>query len=250
MPDLPYKGKWSAENDALAVEAGFESWQAWGEAIEADVGYVICGGRTSKGSPCQQPAGRGVPDKDEGRCKFHGGAAPRGALAANFQGKGQSRYLIHLPDEVKDAFRAYVEDPEMFSLQQEIALTRTSIEALLAQWPRDVASVQEISDMAERGLEAIDSRDPVKLAAALKELREGLEPVAMAMAIDDKVEKKIDTLRKLVDSNLKREKVEFDQVSAARLGMWTMTMQQLLLDVIEDEDTRQLVLQRMQPWIG
>ena len=59
---------------------------------QADV-RGICGARTRKGTPCRRPAGWGTDHPGVGRCKYHGGATPRGADSPHYRHGLRCRYL-------------------------------------------------------------------------------------------------------------------------------------------------------------
>lgn len=249
MALLPTSGKWSAVNQELAVKSGKESWEQWVGEVEKEVGFTICGA-LRKGLPCARKEGWGVRGKTSGRCKYHGGSSPIADNHPQWKTGARSRYMNKLSGETAAAFSEYVRDPNILGLQHEIALVRTNIEGLLSEWPTDVASASELKALADVSIRAINERDIPAIGESLKRLSEELEPFAKAPALSRAIDRKIDLVRKLVDTNLKRERTEFEQVSAARLGLWTAFMQNLILEFVPSPEDRELVVLKINSWLG
>lgn len=71
-------------------------------------------------------------------CRAHGGATPRGIASPHLQ---HGRWSKDLPTQLARRYEAAVEDPDLLSLRDEIALVDTQISVLLAI--SDVASAPE-----------------------------------------------------------------------------------------------------------
>jgi len=82
-----------------------------------------CGAKTRSGNPCKLP-GTGA----GGRCKFHGGATPGGALSANFK---HGRYSKYIPKRLAERFQEAASDPEILNLTADIALIDARIAEML-----------------------------------------------------------------------------------------------------------------------
>lgn len=72
----------------------------------------ICGARNSDHYPC------GKSPLENGRCKFHFGNAPRGIAHYRFKDGRRSKYM---PEKLLPAFQAAMDDPELLSLNEDIA---------------------------------------------------------------------------------------------------------------------------------
>lgn len=86
-----------------------------------------CGGATSSGGKCTQPAGWGTEHLGEGKCKLHGGASPRGTESPHFK---HGMYSNYLPTSILQKADAMAAQSEMLDLLPELVLTR----ALLADY--------------------------------------------------------------------------------------------------------------------
>ncbi|GEM_PF-5275534 len=85
----------------------------------------ICGAKKRNGEPCTQKPMR------NGRCRMHGGASLAGAAHPNFRTGKRSRYFRHVPQAMKEAYKAALHDPDLLSMGAEIALLTARISALL-----------------------------------------------------------------------------------------------------------------------
>jgi len=73
--------------DEHARDAGYDSWEAWVRAESDQKGEIVCGARTKRGVPCR------TRPMANGRCRMHGGKAPRGPDAPRYRHGRYSRYL-------------------------------------------------------------------------------------------------------------------------------------------------------------
>ena len=80
----------------------------------------ICGARNSAHYPCSNG------QLENGRCKYHFGNVPRGIAHYRFKDGRRSKYM---PKPLLPAFQAALEDPELLSLNEDIA----TLDALINQ---------------------------------------------------------------------------------------------------------------------
>lgn len=109
-----------------------------------------CPGTNRHGEPCGHPAGWGT-DRDEGPCKFHGGAADnRGENNGNYEHGGYSKYLSEDMTEAEleraDAIFEDLQDPES---AQDVA--RAAVVDLWVRWdrtkdPRYMTEIRQVCD--------------------------------------------------------------------------------------------------------
>lgn len=76
------------------------------------------------GEQCRQPAIRGTT-----KCHYHGGKSPKGLAHPSTK---SGRYSKHLPARLAERYEAALNDPDLISLRDEIALTDADIGRLLA----------------------------------------------------------------------------------------------------------------------
>jgi hypothetical protein len=107
-------------------------------------GRLVCGAFKRGEPPCQNPVdgcplhcGAKLRNSRNGspfcpstpvrgcrRCRMHGASSPRGIASKSFRGKGYSKVL---PVEVAKLYRAAADDPELLSLNGEVALIQARL---------------------------------------------------------------------------------------------------------------------------
>ena len=108
------------------------------------------------------------------KCRVHGGRSPRGTQHPNTKSYKYSKYL---PDRLMERFLASTSDPDILSMQSEIALMDARIEDLLgradtgesgATWTRALKEFMELET-------AIRTGDSAEAAGWLNALRETID---------------------------------------------------------------------------
>ncbi len=80
----------------------------------------ICGAKTkATGEPCRRPRGWGA-SNTSGRCKFHGGASPRGPAHAQWRHGMYSKYGTHDGQDVQAILESLDPDEELASVEGEV----------------------------------------------------------------------------------------------------------------------------------
>src|SRR5829696_6743343 len=87
----------------------------------------LCGAKTRRGAPCQNPAMK------NGRCRMHGGATPRGTDLPQFK---TGRYSKSIPDGLAGRYKEALSDEERHDLRDEIALSEAKVHDLLSKIDR------------------------------------------------------------------------------------------------------------------
>lgn len=124
MAQVPARtGKWTDRHDEIAAAAGFESWEVWIGALEAERDRPICGVISkSRNAPCL-----GKPSAANGRCYNHGANAASGPDAGQYQ---HGRFVRALPSRMRSAALDTLQRKEV-SLWPQIALLDAREEELL-----------------------------------------------------------------------------------------------------------------------
>ena len=86
-----------------------------------------CGAKTRAGGQCKQPA------MENGRCRMHGGKAPRGITNGAFVHGRYSKYLKNTT--LGEIYEAARNDPELLNLSEEILLVQTRLHQLVGKIP-------------------------------------------------------------------------------------------------------------------
>ncbi len=97
---------------------------------------TICGARNSQHLPCSNPP------LENGRCKHHFGNAAKGIAHYNYKHGRRSKYM---PAPLLPAFQAAMDDPELLSLNEDIA----TLDALINQEAGRIESGDPSAILAE-----------------------------------------------------------------------------------------------------
>jgi len=102
--------EWTVHTEA-EIEAGRDPFAVG--AVNPE-GKLICGARNRRGLPCGVRA-----LYPNGRCHNHGGPTPGGIASSNYQ---HGRYSKYMPAHLLQRYEEAVNDPELLSLDHEIAV--------------------------------------------------------------------------------------------------------------------------------
>lgn len=257
MADTPDAG-WSAENNQLAREAGFESWHHWIEHLELHTKdgrprvrhRKICGarvrggieGRSDSGTPCCLLAGasstgstpKPTGHKGHGRCGSHGGLT-----------------LVH-PEASRSKYATTGRLSELDRIQEnELAVVREIrvLELLIAidleRLPEDVVTPRVLVQVLSNLTEAIELADRSGDYATVKRLatalREGLSGVNLYWQVMDQVRRNIDLKRKTVDTHTRQVAREHGPVNWLDVSMIMEEMRRdvrVIIDEFIDDPTK------------
>jgi hypothetical protein len=78
-----------------------------------------------------------------GRCRLHGGATPGGAASPHFRHGKRSRYLKLLSGDLRAGFRAALNDEQLLSLREEVALLTARTMQLLERLRTEEGAARE-----------------------------------------------------------------------------------------------------------
>ena len=90
----------------------------------------LCGAKTRSGGACQKP-----PMVGRTRCKLHGGATLVGAASGTYK---TGRYSKYLPAQLLGRYQEALQDAELLSLREEVALVDTRLADLLGRVDKGV----------------------------------------------------------------------------------------------------------------
>jgi hypothetical protein len=159
----------------------------------------ICGAATSSSGytfPCS------VPPMDNGRCRKHGGATPKGAASPNYRGKGFSKYL---PKNIAGNYETFLADPNLISLRDEIAVSKARSVDLLGQLNEreTLNDFEELSNIWLRFRAAMNRADRAAANAAMQEMDEALEGGAENFRLWNEITKSFELTRRLQQTEAK-----------------------------------------------
>lgn len=181
----------------------------------------ICGAKTKQGQPC-----RGKP-MTNGRCRLHGGLTPGGIASPHFK---QGRWSKYIPKGLAASYEEYRNDPDLLSLNDDVALLRsitsTHLKAMekgdtSPAWIEAKKAFDEMEAASLLGLSGLD-----KFVAAKARLQAIIEPNYRAAIAEGQVVRNIDQLSKVVDKErrLLLDKQQFVTVERVLLFVTTIIM--------------------------
>lgn len=188
-----------------------------------------------------------LPLPGRNRCKFHGGASPRGAEHPCYTGRGYSK---DLPTRLADRLKQSLEDPELTSLHSEIALIDARLGELLSGLPTG-ESGQAWDDVIQytRALEgAVATGDMDKIRGLVEDLADAVDSGDKEQKAWNGIIKAVGERRKLADVERKREEQHAATLTARQAMTLVGALQAAILEEVHDEVTRGRIAQRLQ-WL-
>lgn len=174
------------------------------------------------------------PMKGRNRCKYHGGASPRGIGHYNYKGKGFSR---DLPTRLVDRFNEQLNDAELSSLRHHLALIDVRIGETLGKldtgeaterWEQARLRVTEI----RKALEESEHEKALTIAEQLEDLvRRSQADDFVWAAVQDLIAQR----RKLADTEGRREAALRDSLKVDQAMAFVSTVTAILREEVQDQ---------------
>jgi hypothetical protein len=157
-----------------------------------------CGAKLrGKDARCRKP-----PIKGMKRCRLHGGKTPSGTASPHWK---TGRYSRHLPRDLRERYLEHLHDEKFHELTDEIALLTSNIgetvqDAADMTAPANFTSVKKLVHQARA---AVRNNDPLTLRDTLDTLVAAVDYGVAKQAAWDTIADRIETRRKLVDTQRK-----------------------------------------------
>jgi len=180
---------------------------------------------------CMQPVAR------EGqRCRYHGGASPGGLAASNFK---HGRYSRYLPGRIAERYQEALQDDELLSMRDEVALLDTRLAELVRELEagdsRDLwDDLHSIYQGMVRARQRGKTRD---MARAIIEIGELIERGAGKWATWDAIGELMEQRRKLVESERRRMLDLQQYVTAERVMLLITAIVNVVARYVDDKRT-------------
>lgn len=193
-------------------------------------GQVVCGAKTSNGTPCKK-----APTPGMTRCYMHGGKTPVGAAAPTFK---TGRYSKYLPNRLAARYHEAQSDPYILNQQEEIALLDARIAELLTSV--DEGGGRALWEQARKTFKdlrfAQTTQDTEGIVTALRTLDALINKGAAEGDTWAEVYDLVERRRRLVESERKRF-VELGQmVTASQLMTMMGAISSLIREHVTDRD--------------
>lgn len=206
----------------------------------------ICGAQRSKGrGRCTVPV-----VMHNGRCRSHGGATPFGAQSKNFKTGRWSKYI---PDALRAKYQTAQTDTELLDLSHEISLTDVRLATLLERLATNEnrQTWSEMLGMARtaKTLFADDGKRQIAMAQLDK-----LVLVAEAALADytlwNEIGVQLETRRRLVESETKRQKELNLMISANDAMLLFARLSDIISTNVKDVDERSSIARAIEHLIA
>lgn len=164
--------------------------------------------------PCLQPVMAG-----RAGCRYHGGKALLANGNANFVHGGRSKYLTFMQGRMQQIYAQAASDPELVSLEAELALVETRIAETLLRFERDLSGDRyaQLAAAYDAFQTAGKAGDPVGAAAAAADLRSLIDRGQHDAGLSTELAGQIELKRRLAEGQARilrdtYRMVSFDQV--------------------------------------
>ncbi|MGH7274689.1 MAG: hypothetical protein ACREIQ_09560, partial [Nitrospiria bacterium] len=133
-----------------------------------------------------------------GRCRMHGGKSLGGIASSNYK---SGRYSKYIPKDLADKYNEARGDPDLLSLNDDVALLRSiAVKHLAATGQGDPHPAWLEVQAAYKELDAaISSGDAVKLMAAKNKLGQIIQPNYRAALAENQVSRYLDQVGRIAD---------------------------------------------------
>ncbi len=195
------------------------------------------------GTPCKKPC---EPGRD--RCRLHWGRNPVGAANGNYRNGTYSKYELAIPEELREAHRRMLADPQAAQLVEEKALAalllseqikRTGSGAAVAAIGASLLEAREIVGELQAAADAGDLEAAVpilaRLEAALEAGATAEQRRQAAVRAEAQASRTLDLSRRLVDT----------QTKIAMRARAVLTLEELQMLVVRYADMVQEALHRL-----
>jgi hypothetical protein len=223
--------------EAQPHAAGSEGWPA-----KKHVGEKLCGAKSKRtGKPCTQPVVSG-----SNRCRLHGGLTPRGMASPHYRHGRRSKFLKDMPKALRSSYRAALNDEELHSLDDDIAMLESRECELLRQLEKTkappwgmVVDYLVTYEMAARGGKANRHRAEKALAQLARAIRKGAHAASQHERIWDSLHDIINLKARAAQAEHRR-RVDLNSLIPGEKALILFnaileTCKLTLLDSLEDE---------------
>lgn len=169
-------------------------------------------------------------------CTVHGGLTPGGLASPNLK---TGRYSKYLPAQLQDRYQEAVSDPDILSLNEDVALLRSLVfKHLESMSTGDTHPSWKLAYSALQKLKkAIATGDAVDLLAAMEEIEAVITPNYRAAVAEDKVTGYIDQLGRIADKE-RRLLIDRQQViTVERMMLMITAIAAIVKQHVDDRNT-------------
>lgn len=174
------------------------------------------------------------PMRGRKRCYMHGGPSPAGPSHYNYKDGRKSRYAMQIPERMREAFGAALNDDQLLELYQEIALVESQIVDHLGRLDEGHLW-DELQDGFNDLVEAQRSQDVDSMRDALSAIGRTIKRGKADAVVREEVQKLIEQKRKLADTQTRREHYLKAHVTLNEFNDLMQALASILRNRIEDK---------------
>ncbi len=189
---------------------------------------------------------------ENGRCRMHGGATPKGIESSSWK---HGRYSKYMPSGMRAKYEESMSDPELLALNDEIALVRSRLQELLEKlddspdaggtWNqlRTATIAFELAQRDASGMVAGDARDAAmaEVSQLWKDLKSTIEGGAAEWAAWREIIQLTGQVKRLAESEQKRRVAgEFILGMADVMSLFDYVVN-LINDIVSDPEEKRRI---------
>lgn len=205
---------------------GYGSQKEWQKDLKKYVNEEICGAMNKQKKMCKKRP------MENGRCRNHGGATPKGVQHHNYKHGGYSKYL---PKALLEKYKEADSNEDLLSLREEMALITTRLYEL-SEMVNDTAGKTKYKELVQKWRDwhrakANDSNNAPYIKTDLDEL---IEEIEKDLKIWDEVGEMVNLKRKLVDSEQRKLNNLQQYVPTEKVMLLMGALMDIVVTEIED----------------
>lgn len=204
-----------------------------------------CGGKTRNDGKCKRSPAKG----GNGRCKLHNGHAKRGIEASRYEGKGYSPYV---PIPIGDTFADMQADPQLASVRDELALTKTFIAKHLEHYGTvdNRETLPELLNMIIDMKRYYRSSDATGMAMTIDSMENIITNRLEQLKTEDQIMERVEQQRRLVETE---QRISLQGERAISVELFALLMGEIFRAIevgVKDKNERIAVATKVQSFIA
>lgn len=184
------------------------------------------------GQRCKNPA------MANGKCRLHGGKTPKGVASPHYK---HGRYSKYGPSSLRDAAAEFLRDPDLLSLQSNLALCDARIADVLTKLDEGGSydALATLRKLRGEYRAAAVRKDQEAQIAQLREMFRVIDEASDTVALLGELDKLTEQRRRLVDTETKRQTSDLTSITIERAYGFV----DVLLDIVARHVKERTILQ-------
>jgi hypothetical protein len=210
------------------------------EILTNEKGERVCSAKRASWRPDNPVICMSTAIFENGRCIKHGGPSPKGIASPHFKSGKSSR---HLPTRLITKYQEALEDPELMSLESDLAVVTARIEDLHEQLDEGGAGsiMMEVDDAMQAYKYALGDNDKKAMREAWRRLESSVKKGKKESSVWQELFDLRDQKRKLALSEAKRLQTMDQMIKVTQVNLLISA----LLDAVRENVTDRTALARI-----